>query len=126
VNIELIVGEIDAEIEKLQRIRAILEHFLVPKSRTTTKRGPAREKRLPQIEVQPAPRLVVLPPRQRREYTRRVKPVVREPKALAAPISSLPVFVPKAAVQESRPAKATGDGSGLEAVMRRKLLRGAA
>jgi len=126
VNIDLIVGEIDAEIEKLQQIRAILEDLLTPKSRTVTKPRPARVKRLPQIEVQPEPRLIVLPPRRRRESTRKVKPVSMQPRALAAPLSSLPVFVPKAAVRDSQPAKVTGDIDGLEAVMRRKLLGGAA
>jgi hypothetical protein len=125
VNIELIVGEIDAEIEKLQRIRAILEDLLRPKSRTIAKPRRARVRRLPQIELQPETRLVVLPPRQRRESTRRVKQVVISPKALAAPMSNRPVFVSKAAVRESQPAKAAHHGS-LEAVMRRKLLGGAA
>jgi hypothetical protein len=126
VNIELIVGEIDAEINKLQRIRAVLKELLTPKPRTIAKQRPARVRRLSQIAVQPEPRLVVLPPRQRREYARRVKAVVIEPKALTAPVSSLPVFVPKAAAPESQAAKAAGEGSNLEAVMRRKLLGGAA
>ena len=123
MNIELIVGELDAQIEKLQQIRAILEELLRPKSRGIVK---PRRARVPQIELKPEPRLVVLPPKQRREYTRRVKQATIEPKALAAPMSDRPVFVPKAAVQESQPAKAAHDGSGLEAVMRRKLLGEAA
>jgi len=53
-----------------------------------------------------------------------VKQVVIEPKALAAPVINHPVFVPKAAVPESQPAKAAGTGTNLEAVMRRKLLGG--
>jgi hypothetical protein len=127
VNIELIVCEIDAEIEKLQRIRGILKNLLAPKSQTVAKWRPARVKRLPVIDVQPVPRLVVLPPRQRREYTRRVKPVVIEANALVRPVSSRPVFVPKAAVAGSQPAKtAVHRSAGLEAVMRRKLLGGAA
>jgi hypothetical protein len=126
VNIELIVGEIDAEIEKLKRIRAILEQLLTPKSPRIAKPRRARVLGLPQIELQPEPRLVVLPPKQRREYTRRVKQAAVEPKALAAPMTNRPVFVPKAAVRESQPAKTAQDGSGLEAVMRRKLLGGAA
>lgn len=126
MNIELIVGEIDAEIENLRRIRAVLEELLTPKPRRILKPRRARMRRLPQIEIQPEPRLVILPPKQRREYTRRVKPVVIVPKALAAPASSLPVFVRKAAVPESQPAKAAGAGSNLEVVMRRRLLGGAA
>ena len=126
MNIELIVGEIDAEIEKLKRIRAILEELLTPKSQKIVEPRRARIRRLPQVELQPEPRLVILPPKRPREYTRRVKQAAVEPKALAAPMSNRPVFVPKAAVRESQPAKAVHDGSGLEALMRRKLLGGAA
>ena len=126
MNIELIVGEIDAEIEKLKRIRAILEQLLTPKPQKIAKPRRARLQSLPQVELHPEPRLVVLPPKQRREYTRRVKQAAVEPKALAAPMSNRPVFVPKAVVRESQPAQAVHDGSGLEALMRRKLLGGAA
>ena len=126
MNIELIVGEIDTEIEKLQRIRAILELFLKPQSRRTERPRLARVRRSPQIEIRPEPMLVVLPPKQRREYTRKVKQVVIEPRALAAPMSNLPVFVPKAALRQSQPAKAAHDGGDLEALMRRRLLGGAA
>jgi len=126
VNIELIIVEIDAEIEKLKRIRAILEQLLTPKSQRIAKPRRARVLRFPHVELQPEPRLVILPPKQRREYTPRVKQATIEPKALAAPMSNRPVFVPKAAVRESQPAKAAHDRSGLEAVMRRKLLGGAA
>lgn len=126
MNIELIVGEIDAEIEKLKRIRTILGKLLAPKSRTIAKRRPAPLRQLPQVSVRPEPRLVVLPPKERREYTRRVQPVLVEPKALAAPASSRPVFVPKTAIRNAEPAKVTDPGINLEAVMRRKLLGGAA
>jgi hypothetical protein len=126
VNIELIVGEIDAEIEKLKRIRAILEQLLTPKSQRIAKPRRARVRHLPQMERQPEPRLVVLPPKQQREYTRRVKQAAVEPKALTAPLSNRPVFVPKAGIRESQPAKVAHDGSALEALMRRKLLGGAA
>jgi hypothetical protein len=75
-------------------------------------------KRLPPIAAHPEPRLIVLPLKQRLEYTRKANPIVIEPKALAAPASNRPVFVPKAAVRESQPAKAAGGGgSSLEAVM---------
>jgi hypothetical protein len=126
VNIELIVGEIDAEIEKLKRIRAILEQLLTPKARKTAKPRRASVRPLPQLELRPEPRLVILPPKRPREYTHRAKQAVVEPKALAAPISNRPVFVPKAAVPDSQPAQTVHDASGLEALMRRKLLGGAA
>jgi hypothetical protein len=80
VTIELIVGEIDVEIEKLKRIRVILEQLLAPKSEGIPKPRRARVRSLPQVELQPEPRLVILPPKQRREYTRRVKQAAIEPK----------------------------------------------
>jgi hypothetical protein len=83
----------------------------------------ARIRRLPLVERQPEPRLVILPPKQPPEYTRRVKQAAVEPKALAAPMSNRPVFVPKAAVREFQPAQAVHDGSGLEALMRRNCSR---
>ena len=126
MNIELIVGEINAEIEKLKRIRAILEQLLTPRPQKIAKPRRARMRRLPQVKLQPEPRLVILPPKKRREYTRRVKQAALEPKALAAPMSNRPVFVPKAAVRESQPAQAVHYGRGLETLMRRKLLGGAA
>ena len=126
MNIELIVGEIDAEIEKLKRIRAILEQLLTLKPQRIAKPRRARIRRLPQVELQPEPRLVILPPKQPREYTRRVKQAAVEPKALAAPMSNRPVFVPKAAVRESQPAQPVHDATGLEALMRWKLLGGVA
>ena len=126
MNIELIVGEIEAEIEKLKRIRAILEQLLTPKLQNRVKPRRASVRPSPQVELQPEPRLVILPPKRPREYIRRVKQAGVEPKALAAPMSNRPVFVPKAAVGESQPAKAAHDGSGLEALMRRKLLGGVA
>jgi hypothetical protein len=126
VNIELIVDEIDAEIEKLQRIQAILKRLLSPRPQMVAKPRPARVKRLPQIADQPEPGFIVLPPKQRREYTPRAKPILIEPRALAAPANNRPVFVPKAAVRRSEPAKVAGVDSRMEAVMRRKLLDGAA
>lgn len=116
VNIELIAGE----IEKLQRIRAILKELWSPQLRTGARRQPARQKRLPPIAAQSEPRLLVLPPKQRREYTPRAKAIRLERRALAAPASDRPIFVPKAAIRESRAANVTADESNLEAVMRQR------
>ena len=55
-----------------------------------------------------------------------MKPTVIEPKALAAPVSSKPVFVPKALPLEPQIAKSDMDEGALEAAMRQKLLGGAA
>ena len=66
----MIVGEVDAAIEKLQRIRAILGRLLTPNFQTIAKPLRAHTKRLPQIKLLPEPRAVVLPPKQRREHLR--------------------------------------------------------
>lgn len=124
VNIELIVGEIGAEIERLRRIRAILKELSSPKPRMPARRPAVPVKRSPAIVVQPEPQLIVLPPKQRREYTRRAKPMLFEPKALAAPASNHPAFVPKAALGQSQHGKAAGAETDLEAVIRQRLLGG--
>jgi hypothetical protein len=121
MNIEPILREIDAEIEKLQRIRLILERLLEPKSQES-RRERVRVKGIPPAEVKPEPRLIVLPPKQRREHTRRAKPSVVEPKALAAPVTNGPIFVPKGALHVSRTARIAVAGNALEHVMRKKLV----
>lgn len=125
-NIDWIVGEIDAEIEKLQRVRAILGQLLKPQSRPVAKPHRVRIGRLPEVRVQPEPQLMVLPPKARREYSRRVKQAVVEPRALAAPLSNRPLFVPRPAAPESPSTEVADAGSNLEAVMRQRLLGGAA
>lgn len=124
MNIELIVGQIDDEIEKLKSIRVVLQAFLEPKLRAAAKPRPARINRA--LKAEPEPRLVILPPKQRREYTRRVRPVRVESKALAAPVSSLPVFVPKAVLRPSAIERIEPAEGALEVAMRRKLLGGLA
>ena len=125
MDFKRIVGEIDAEIVKLQHIRAILQELVTPKSRAVATPRPARVERIPSPEIKPEPRLVILPPRARREYTRRAKPTLVEPKALAAPMSTLPVFVPKTGIPESQKPKSADTEVDLEAAIRRQLLGGA-
>jgi hypothetical protein len=128
MDIERILREIDAEKDKLERIRAILDGF----SRTV-KRKQTRTKRVEQqialaVDHLPEPRLIVLPPKQRPQFTRRIKPRVTEPTALSTPASTKPVFVPNIPKPDGKPRiedSRVGE-SGLEAIMRQKLLGGAA
>lgn len=131
MDFQRILREIDAEIEKLQRARAILAHLSHPtKKRKRARAKPARAQRSTKTEIVPEPRLIILPPKPKREYTRRIKPSVSEPTALAAPISTKPVFVPRATesapqIDKSKEQRETNENA-LEATMRRKLLGGAA
>lgn len=122
MNIKAILREIDAEIEKLQRIRLIFKGLLEPKPRQIARTRRARVKRPSVVEIKPEPHLIVLPPKQKREYTHRIKPNVIEPKALAAPVSNRPVFVPKTVVQEPRTATIIGAANDLEATIRQNLM----
>ena len=126
MDIKGILREIDAEIGKLIQVRSILEGLLEPKPKKAASQRRRRMKSLRHIEVAPEPRVIVLPPKQRREYTRRAEPRIVEPRALATPLSSAPIFVPKAAVPATHNERTAGDDSALEAAMRRKLLGGAA
>lgn len=131
MDIQQILREIDAEIEKLQRARAILEHLSRPtKKKRLAKPKPARDQRPFRNELIPEPRLIVLPPKPKREYTRRIKVRITRPTALAAPLSTKPVFVPRAMepalqTEKSKEQRKISDDA-LEAAMRRKLLGGAA
>lgn len=124
MNTETIVGQIDAEIEKLQRIRAIFEELLTPKPQVDAKPRPASLKPVPVSATKVEPRIIVVPPKERREYKRRVKPINVQPNALSAPVSSLPVFVPKAVVRQAPGERAASADSVVEAAIRRKLLGG--
>lgn len=140
MDIKTILRLIDAEIEKLQRARSILVALSQPETRQVAKprrasvkrtSKPAKRitkpaKRVPELELQPEPRLTVLPPKQKREYTRQVKPRTVVPSAFTAPLSSRPVFVPKAAAQKPQPTNSPRPPIDLEAAMRKKLLEGAA
>ena len=126
MNIEGILREIDAEIDMLRRIRSIVEGLSGAAVKKHGKPKRTRVVRDIQTEPKPEPRLIVVPPKQKRAYTRRVKPLVSEPKALAAPLSVRPVFVPRSMPAEPQPAKMDTDANALEATMRQKLLGGAA
>jgi hypothetical protein len=122
MDLAAILDEIDSELDTLARIRRIVEELAAP---TRRKRGSriAQVPALRPIPV-PAPVLTVLPPKLKREYRRKAKPIVLQPTALAAPISEKPVFVPRGAfvAARSEEAKATEfDPAMLEAAFRQNL-----
>ncbi|SNT29863.1 hypothetical protein SAMN05421770_10732 [Granulicella rosea] len=127
MNTELILRGIDAEIDKLLRVRAILLEVAEPAPIKPVSVKRAYAKRAPVVDAEPEPRVTILPPRQKREYTRRPKPAATAPNALSASVSDKPVFVPKTAPL-AIPAQAAPppDDSALEAAMRQHLLGGAA
>lgn len=131
MDFQRILQEIDAEIEQLQRARTVLEQLSRPtKKRKLAKPKPARDEQSTKAEIVSEPRLIVLPPKLKHEYTRRIKLPVTAPTALAAPLSAKPVFVPKATgpalqSEKSKEHREVNDDA-LEAAMRRKLLGGAA
>lgn len=104
MDIAAILRELDAELERLYAIRVIVSSLeeAAPRStrrkRTVTQKPAQDAPAVVEQEKKPEPRLVVLPAKMKRQYGPRVRRTVAEPKALAAPISERPVFVPK--VQE--------------------------
>lgn len=141
MDIAAIVRLIDAELDKLRTVRGILTDISTKhpvdrpsrKSATTKTRqaqSPSPPAELP-MAVHEA-RATVLPPKVKRSYGPRIKPVSHEPKALSAPMSDRPVFVPKAtaSTQVSQPGialvAASQDLDAMEAALRRNLLGGPA
>jgi hypothetical protein len=127
MNVTAIVCEIDAEIEKLQKLRKVLAGLWNVCPKETTNRE--RKKRAPRPVISPEPTLTVLPPRVKREYRPRIKPFPREQKALAPPISDKPVFVPRSATPTLPDPRSRSNDSNVESIetaVRRNLLGGAA
>jgi hypothetical protein len=117
-----ICGEIDAELDRLAQIRRIVEGLGAP-TRRKRRRPIARVPAVGPIPV-PAPVLTVLPPKLRREYRRKAKPIALQSTALAAPISEKPVFVPRApfvAARSEQVKAAKIDPVALEAAFRQNL-----
>ncbi|HVG26167.1 MAG TPA: hypothetical protein VM865_01075 [Acidobacteriaceae bacterium] len=96
--------------------------------RTVTPVEPALVVPPPQVKVLP-PEMKVLPPKLKKEYRPRLKRFVQEARALAAPVSTRPVFVPQSAgpVVAAAPAQPKEfNVASMEAVVRHNLLGGAA
>ncbi|WP_041592609.1 hypothetical protein [Terriglobus roseus] len=147
-----ILREIDAELHKLIQVRNILASTVLSasridhirsKERPTKRVSLVRSKADQPIEdapVQnalllpttrdtsvrtPEPAVTVLPPKQKREYRRAIKPFVPEPRALAAPrFNGVVVYmVPSSSTEEvtAVPASPLASPENLEAMMRQKL-----
>jgi hypothetical protein len=120
MDIAEILFEMDAEIERLGRIRTIVEGLAWPPPRKQKK--PRRRQPIPRELVIAAPRLTILPPKPRSEYRRKRK-TVSEPRALSSAVPEKPVFVPRAAVRSELVTNATEFGlDALEAALRQNLL----
>ena len=150
-----ILREIDAELNKLLHVRKILADTVEPASPTSrigSRKRPAKRiasarrqaarlmesvplrslPLVPTISGGPVsilkPTVTVLPPKQKREYRRRIKAFVPEPRALAAPRSSEVVvyMAPGTSTKAAAivPPSQLTPTENLEAVMRQKLLGG--
>ena len=126
LNIAAILHEIDAEIEKLKQAREIIAGLYRPVRRTEQKSKKAQTVTATIPRAEPA--LVVLPPRAKREYRTRAKPTPQTARALAAPVSLDPVFVPRATsldLPAPDPRVNEFDPQAIEAAMKQNLLSGA-
>jgi hypothetical protein len=118
VNIAAIVQQIDLEIERLGRIRAIIAELSHPRrAKTSKKRGQTElERPTSKLDPDPGPKLIVLPPKVKREYRPRLKALPRELGALAASVPEKPVFVPRVRVVASPVRQFVSAGSHTEAL----------
>ncbi|WP_035348060.1 hypothetical protein [Edaphobacter aggregans] len=129
MEIAAILREIDAEIERLQYIRTIVEGLAWPAPRKQKQprkqKEPRQPKPVPQEPIIATPTLTFLPPKQRTEYRRRKKPAPEQPRALSSAVPDKPVFVPRAAVSAlteivTKPVEFTPEA--LEAALRQNFL----
>lgn len=126
MDIAAILHAIDAEIEKLERVREIIAGLYRPVRRMQKK--PKRAQTVPAMIPHAEPTLVIVPPRTKREYRTRVTATSQTARALAAPVSLDPVFVPRAVSLDS-PARDPRidefDPQAMETAIRQNLLSGA-
>lgn len=121
MDIPAIVRELDAEIDRLKRIRQIVQGLLggAPLPAVKQLRKPKAVVKRPSAAT---PQLIVLPPKQKREYRPRLKPIVVAPRALAPAPSDKPVFVPSASPVVLIPNVKDIDVEVLETNVRKNLL----
>jgi len=127
MDVAAILRELDAEIEKLERARKIIQSLAYPPR--NRRRKPRHASVLPAIVANPEPQIVVLPPKMRREYRPRVKPMERTAVALAPARFDKAVFVPRVVVSPpiaTTPKTAEFNADVFEAAVRQNLLRGGA
>ena len=128
MDLASILHQIDAELTKLQRIREIVQG-LAGSGQQSSLQKPRNSMptAVPPSLSTSAPELVILPPKERREYRSRLKPLPTVVRALGPAPSDRPVFVPRASV----PFRAEQDRGLpelhlLEAAVRQNLLGGVA
>lgn len=139
MDVSGILREIDAEIAKLKSIRNIVAGLVGPVRSRRRVVQPPQELMQEEIveetaEAAAEPALVVLPPRQRREYRARTKTSAHEPRALGSSVPDRPVFVPKvvaapvvaAKLASVEPEPEPFDAAALEAALRQRFISGAA
>ena len=130
MNLAAILFQIDGEIARLKRARAILSEVVtpaLPKKARLAKPAKAAVTAPPAI-VAP-PRMILVPPKTKRTYRRVAKPAVPESRALSSIIPGTVVFVPKSPVSTAseQPTMASKmDTDALEAIMRQNLTGGVA
>lgn len=138
MNIAAIVSEIDAEIDKLRRIRDIVQSIrvLAPPKGSKRKRRRSQPSRTDVSKLQAEllsdidevkmtqPQLIVLPARRKREYRLKSRPTREMPRALARAPSTQPVFVPRSAVPNAKSIVIATRHSddALEAAVRKSLM----
>jgi hypothetical protein len=132
MNIAAILREIDSEIDRLERARAILSEVAAPaplkQRRQLDKLVVDRPLVVPQAAIAP-PKLIVVPPKTKRGYRRTHKPLPTVPRPLSSAIPLTPVFVSRTAVpiESGRlTALMESDTETLESTMRKNLLGGVA
>lgn len=126
MDIDWIIREIDAEIDRLRLIRDFIENLsdtLEVEPRTPRKASSMKtnKKTTPRLMEPP---VIVLPPKEKRTYTPRRKPSVESPRALASAIPDRPVFVSKSSPVAAPSVKIETppvDTKELEAAVRRSL-----
>ena len=126
MDIAAILHEIDAEIEKLERAREVIARLYRPVRHREKK--PKRAQTITATTPRAEPALIVLPPSAKREYRTRAKLTPQTARALAAPVSLDPVFVPRAILldlPDPDPRVNEFDPQAIEAAMKQNLLSGA-
>jgi len=118
-----LIALIDEEIERLCCVRDALKDLATPDAPKRVK-GRRVSKGVAVAVPSSEPQLIRLPPKIKREYRPRQKPTIAVAKALAAPISNRPVFVPRRESSNSRPVASQPDTSTFEAAVRQHFLSG--
>lgn len=129
MDFAIVLREIDAEIERLVQTRAIVASLATPvRSPQKRTRAPLSQsaKPVPAPQVPAEPRLVVLPPRRKREYAPRKSAVAPKPKSALGPAPTERLVIiprPTASASPAKPAAPPQEAADrIEAAMRRNLM----